>query len=414
MSFYALRQADWLDRARVDRIAAVFAAVVLLTTGWHVVQHTTHGVTDAAGVHLGHDFINYWSGARLGAEGRAATAYDTSAFHAYQRGLAGEASTFRMYSYPPTAMLLTLPLATLGFVPGLVAWTLGGIAWSASLLRGLVGTKLALLAAVAAPAAYLNTISGQNGQISAGLLAGGLMLLQRRPTLAGLLLGGLCYKPQLGLLLPFALAAAGQWRAFLATAASAVVLSGTSLALFGPEAWAGFLRQSELQRQLMEAGHSFWHRMPTPFAMLRMLGAGLPLAYGAQIVSTLGAIGATVLAWRSAAAFPVKAAVLVLATFLATPYAWDYDLIACVFAVAWIAGAAARDGFRPWEKIALAALVAMPVLIGPIAKATALQIGPLVLWVALALALQRAFVPGAATINQPAASCFQPWSVWRQ
>lgn len=404
MSLTALRQADWLDRPRVERIAVAFAVVALLATAWHVVQHTTHGVTDAVGMHLGHDFINYWSGARLGAEGRAATAYDTAAFHAYQRAFAGEASTFRMYSYPPTAMLLTLPLATLGFIPGLVAWSLGGIAATALLLRRLLGTKLALLAAAAAPAAYLNTISGQNGQLSAVLLAGGLMLLERRPVLAGLVLGGLCYKPQLALLLPFALAAAGQWRAFVATGLSALALSAASLALFGPEAWAGFLQQSELQRKLMEAGHSFWHRMPTPFAMLRMLGAGLPLAYAAQILSALGAIGATVLAWRSPATQEVKAAVLVLATFLATPYAWDYDLIACVFAVAWIAGAAARDGFRPWEKIALALLVAMPVLIGPLAKATALQIGPLVLWLALALALRRALVPATVSPSLPASS----------
>ena len=53
----------------------------------------------------------------------------------------------------------------------------------------------------------------------------------RRPVLAGALLGALVIKPHLALLVPFWLAAGGQWRAFAAAAASAAGL----LVL----AWAG-------------------------------------------------------------------------------------------------------------------------------------------------------------------------------
>lgn len=396
MNLDLIRLAPWLDAVRVWRFAVVFASISLIATAWDFIAHTSHGVMDSNGEQLARDFINYWSGARLAVEGRAAIAYDTSAYHAFQRGLIGALSEFRMYSYPPTAMLMTLPLAALGFVPALALWTLGGLAWTAALLARVIDWKLAVLAAIAAPAAFVNTISGQNGAFSAGFLCGGLMLLDRRPVLAGVLFGCLCYKPQIGVLLPVALAAGGYWGTFLATGAMASVLVGISVAWLGLDAWAGLAHQSILQRGLLELGYTLWRRMPTTFATMRALGAGVPLAYASQILSGILAMAAVALVWRSAASMPVRASVLVTATFLATPYAWDYDLVATVFAVAWLTHEAERTGFRPWERISLAALVTMPLLLGPITKATQLQAGPIVLWAVLALATRRALDPVVA------------------
>lgn len=47
----------------------------------------------------------------------------------------------------------------------------------------------------------------QNGFLSAGLFGGALVLLERRPVLAGALFGLLTYKPHLGLLVPIVLIA---------------------------------------------------------------------------------------------------------------------------------------------------------------------------------------------------------------
>jgi hypothetical protein len=45
------------------------------------------------------------------------------------------------------------------------------------------------------PAAFIIIGHGQNGFLTAALLGGALHLLDRRPWLAGLLIGGLAYKP---------------------------------------------------------------------------------------------------------------------------------------------------------------------------------------------------------------------------
>src|SRR5207253_7794896 len=58
--------------------------------------------------------------------------------------------------------------------------------------------------------------------------------------LAGILFGLLTYKPHLGLVLPFALLALGAWRAIFAGTVTAIVLVGTSVAVFGLEPWRSY------------------------------------------------------------------------------------------------------------------------------------------------------------------------------
>ena len=59
--------------------------------------------------------------------------------------------------------------------------------------------------AIAFPPVFLCLMQGQTGLLAAALLGGGLLALRPRPVLAGVLFGLLTVKPQLGLLLPFAL-----------------------------------------------------------------------------------------------------------------------------------------------------------------------------------------------------------------
>ena len=114
------------------------------------------------------------------------------------------------YSYPPVLLLLLItPLALMAHVPALLAWLAAG--WYAfyRALRLAMPGQGALLLALAAPAVFVNAVGGQNGTWTAALFGGGLSLLERRPLLAGGLLGLLIYKPQLGLLIPVALLAGG-------------------------------------------------------------------------------------------------------------------------------------------------------------------------------------------------------------
>ena len=371
-----------------------FAALSLALLASHVFGHL--GAAGFAGPpkpQLGDDLVNYWAGARFAASGHAAQAYDHDLFFGYEQGVIGRGANFKIYGYPPPLMLLTRPLAALPFLPALALWSAAGVALAAALLARLTGWRLALLTSVGAPAAFLNLLSGQNGYFTAALFAGGLMLLDRRPLVSGALLGLLCVKPQMALLLPIALVAGRRWRALAAAAASAALTIDLSVMLCGVDAWLGFLDQMAYQGRLMELPHDDWfHRMPTVFAALRLAGVSLAAAYAAQLVSTAAAIGAVILAWRSRAATEIKAAALAVAMFLATPYAWDYDMIVLLFAAAWLARDGRRAALSTGEKLAAVALLVLPLPMLLLGVPLHLQIGPLALWLTLALLLRRARV----------------------
>jgi hypothetical protein len=398
-------QASWLTSERVQRFALVFAAFAVLLLAGDAWLHTRAGVTDADGAQLGRDFVNYWSGAQLAAHGHAGQVYDLKGFVAFERLHTATNAWLKWYSYPPVALLLSLPLALTGYVPGLILWLVAGYSLNAALLARSLDRRWAMLIAFATPAALMNALSGQNGAFSASIFAGGILLLPRRPWLAGALLGILCFKPHLAILVPVALLCGGQLRALGGFVLSVLALCAATSLLFGPDVWTGFARNAPINIWVLQTGIGFWPRMPTPFATMMQLGAGLKAAYGAQIASGVVATTITALVWRGDAPLPIKGAVLILATFLTTPYAWDYDLVAVTFAVVWLATQARTTSFLPYEKFALALAITMPFLTMPFLALVQVQPGFALLWPALAIAARRALQPRACVLGTATALC---------
>jgi hypothetical protein len=397
-----LEDADWLTPVRIRCAAAIMLALGLALFAADLWLHTRHGVLDAKGEQLGRDFVNYWAGARAAAGGHAAMAYRPQAFDAFQKALTGPDAQPKLYSYPPPAMLLALPLAAAPYLPAFLLWTVAGAVVAASLLASRFGWGWALVAAMAAPAFQFDAAVGQNGAFSAGLLAGGVLLLPKRPILAGVLFGLLCYKPQLGLMIPVALLAGRCWRALFAAAATVLIAVAASTALFGVDAWLGFLHGLPLHRALLEQDRLMWRYVPTVFVAVRWLGGASGLAYAVQALSALAAAAVVFAVWRGEAAMRLKGVTLLVAVFLATPYAWGYDLVMLTPAACWYWEEAEAEGWRPWERLALAAMIAAPALAAPMVTRTHLHLGPVVLWWTLALAARRALPPNRAPQPEPA------------
>src|SRR3546814_16331144 len=84
-------------------------------------------------------------------------------------------------------------------------------------------------------------------------MGGGVLLLERRPWLAGALFGCLTLKPHLALLIPLVLAARGLWRPFVAAGLTSVGLVALSAAVFGLERWQAFFANAALARTTFES-----------------------------------------------------------------------------------------------------------------------------------------------------------------
>jgi hypothetical protein len=238
---------------------------------------------------------------------------------------------------------------------------------------------------------FVNLGHGHNGFLTAALMGAALGVLDRRPVLAGILFGFLAYKPQFGLLVPLVLLATGRWRTFgAACAAVAALLIMTTLA-FGSSVWDAFLGSLQFTRTVvLEAGETGWHKIQSVFAWVRMWGGSVALAYAVQSATTLALAAAVVWLWRLKVDLALKAAVLVIAAILATPYSLDYDMTALAPAIAFLAINGLRRGFASYEKTALGALWLAPLIARTVAEVVGLPLGVLAMAIVLGLALSRA------------------------
>jgi hypothetical protein len=253
------------------------------------------------------------------------------------------------------------------------------------------GDRLWLLLALAFPSVLINIGHGQNGFLTAALLGGALVILDRRPVLAGILLGLLIYKPQYGLLIPIAFAVSGRWRAFAAAALTVVLATVATTLVFGMSVWHAFAVFSEFTRTVvLEQGNTGWYKIQSVFAWARMWGAPIPLAYVLQGVTIVAIAAAIAWLWRGAAPYPLKAAALCLATILATPYSFDYDMMVLAPAIAFFACDGLARGFGHWEKSALAALWLVPLVARSVAQLMVIPFGVPAMLAVFILILRRA------------------------
>jgi hypothetical protein len=189
-----------------------------------------------------------------------------------------------------------------------------------------------------APACLINAIGGQNGFLSAALLLGGTLSIDRRPVLAGVLFGLLTFKPHLGLVVPFVLLALGAWRVIAVAAVTAIVLVAVTLPLFGIEPWRQYLEVTGgYQAMLLDRFRGFYTiMMASVFAGARMLGLSYMAAMAIQAAVAIPVLVTACWAVRQTADPCRRAMVVACAAVLVSPYAFNYDLTAISAGLVWM------------------------------------------------------------------------------
>ncbi len=396
----ALCNGDWLTAERMRLVAA--AVLIASVAGFAFLVVTAHDGVDRQGRPLGTDFSNVYAAGTYVLEGTPAVPFDPPRQDAREQEIFGKTTPFYGWHYPPYFLFIAGALAKLPYGLALTIWQASTLflyllmIWGIASrpLRGnveLSNSGMTLLLALAYPAVLINIGHGQNGFLTAALLGGALLILDRRPIVAGMLIGLLVYKPQFGLMIPLALVAGGYWRTFAAAAATVAVLTLVTTLAFGPEVWPAFKASTEFSRTVvLEQGQTGWQKIQSVFSWARMWGASIPLAYALQGALTIAIGVAIVRLWRSAAAPALKSAALCLAAILATPYSLDYDMMVLAPAIAFFTVDGLRRGFGPWEKTCLAALWLVPLLTRSIAQATLIPLGVPAMLVTFTLLLRRA------------------------
>jgi hypothetical protein len=288
--------------------------------------------------HLNSDFLAFWSFPRFAAANPVATIYNAQDLQTFQQTLYPNFHSFYPYLYPPTLLMVTWWLNFFSFRVGEILWTLAGLAAFLAGARTFFPHKWSpILAMLAGPAALITGATGETAFFTTALLLAGFGTLPKHKIAAGILFGLLTLKPQLGILIPFALAALGEWRAIAAAALSAATLIAASGLAFPPSLWLVWAQTlPAYQSAYFAAAQSLnLNIIVTPAANLITLGAAPRLAWLVQSAFTL-TIAATTFATFRLANTRLATAALFTGTFLAVPHAYAYDTIIVTAALALI------------------------------------------------------------------------------
>ncbi|WP_336510568.1 glycosyltransferase family 87 protein [Cupriavidus necator] len=362
----------------------VLLLFVLLMVTWACFSR---GFTDSHVSRPGVDFAVFWSASYLALSEGPVHAYDLARHLEVMKAygpLGADSGIVLPWLYPPTFLLLALPLALLPLPFSYLLFVAGsGYAYLRVIGRllgaGPVTQGGLWLPVVAAPAVLISAVLGQNALLTAALAGGAVALLGKRPLLAGVLIGLLAIKPQLALLVPLALLAGRHWRTLLSAGVTAVLFVSASVAVCGWETIPAFLQSTAWAREnLMEGTPQGWYGMPSVLAAAQLAGLSPAAAYVVQGLAALAAAGAVAYVWSHTREAPLRAAVLAAGALLATPYVRHYELTWMGIAVAGLVADGLRHGLSGREKLLFVAAWLLPVFEHANPLLGLPQVGPLV------------------------------------
>ncbi len=366
--------------ARLHRLTIYAAALVcfytviilgILYSGWWLVGPD--------GEPLGSNFLCLWSAGRLGS-----SAYDQAAVAAMQHAVDPAAYPLP-WLYPPTLLLVMGPLARLPYLPACVTWLVLTAAGYLLALRLVVPGRITMLFGAACPLAFINVIQTETGFATAALTAIGLALLDTRPMIAGVAIGALSFKPQLGIVFPVILLVTGRWQAIVSAAGSATVLAALVATLYGVAIWPTFLVGNSTGAAL-DGFLNRWADIQTWYGLARYWGLPAVSAWAVHGAVSVAVLAVLCRVWRQPLSCSLKAALASIAIFLVTPYAMLYDMVGLAVSIAFLV----RDGRTGRRDLALYAAVVFLPLIYPMVANGIMPLMPVANLVLFCVVLQHA------------------------
>lgn len=342
---------------RLAATALAFCYIALLGGMWWVRGRLWF--LEATGLPAPQDFITFRVAATMALEGRAAEAYQLPLFTAGLEALVGQPGPFWLnWPYPPSFTLILVPFALLPYGAAWIAWLLATGGCLAAVMRSSPLLQQGIAFVFAAPASLVVVLKGQNSFLSAALMTGFLVMMDRKPWVSGVFLGLLTYKPHLGAVIPLLLIVLRRWDIILSATVTALAFAGLSMAVFGPAIWIDFLWSVFAVADTFMTPDGALPSMQTIYATAAMMVGKVPagmLHAAVLLAATLVAIRIL----RAQADAGARAAAIIAVSLLAPPYGFQHDGVLLAVAGAFLLGAPANRPWR-WEAALVTAAVLLP------------------------------------------------------
>lgn len=385
--------AGWITGRRLRAHGTILAICLWSVYGWII---ATPGLRDRNGNLKGTDFSHLYTLGSVALTHRAADSaelYDTDAQAKLMANrIPGAAGIAYIPMYPPQVSIFFAPLAALPYGAALIFWLVISVLvyglccyafWSACPHLHNAGWTVLLLA-IASPGFFHLIVWGQTSAMALACFTAAFFFLRaEKPFLAGLALGCLMFKPQLGIAAAFIFIYAGAWRVIAGGLLSSAAQLAVPAIYYGAEslrAWVRVMRSVAYNVALLEPRPYQTHNVRI-FWTLLLPGRTLPFAL--YVVSALVILGLTATIWTRRPTLPLglRYSALLLASILVAPHLIVYDLVilAPVFLLMadWIIERSSITTplvSAPAMRVLLYLTYLSPLVSGPIARWTHFQI----------------------------------------
>lgn len=342
---------------------------------------------------MGSDFLSFYAASLIALNGNPADVYVMKLHAAAHKVVFPNETDYFAFFYPPLFLLIVLPLAKMSYWTSMVVWTTTTLVASVAVLRRIGPPQLGLLPILAFPAVFMTVLHGQNAFLTTALFGAALLCMERRPILAGVCFGLLAFKPQFGVLVPIFLLVSWRWDTIVAAGITVVAFGLATIAVLGFDVWPGWVAISEVAKKALNYNHIGDYKMQSIFAMLRLLGASLDLAYAIQGIAAAIVIATLVVVTRKRPGSMAAGVVMVTGALLTTPFMLRYDLMLLAIPLCWLVREVSRTGLRKWELEVGILAFALPLVPIELAQHGHFMVAPFVIASLFYVVTRRALSP---------------------
>jgi len=384
----SIRYTSWMTARRI-RVHGLLLAACL----WSVYagDMATIGLRDRAGLVKGTDFLHFYTLGTLALNGRGDLLYDMQAQAVWMHQLVpASAGWSYLPLYGPQVSLLFAPLALLPYGWALLLWVLlnGAIyalccfaVWTAC--PNLQREKWTVLILAAAFPGFFHLLAwGQtSGLALACFTLAFLALRKQRALLAGLAIGCLIFKPQLGVAAAVVFALALEWKIVLGAVIAAVLELGIGWAYYGSAVMQAYFHATWHVRDVLPRLEPRPYQMHSLRAFWGLLLPWPSLSFALYVVSALAVLALVLFCWKRSACLDLRFSELLIASVLVAPHLTVYDLVILAPAFLLLGNWAVGKWGEAWTAAVGALLyLCYPLfLLGPLAKITHVQLSVITL-----------------------------------
>jgi hypothetical protein len=369
---------------------------------------TSPGLLGRNGLVKGADFLHFYTLGTLALEHRGAELYDMAAQSALAEQRVPQAGRlFFVALYGPQVSLLFAPLAALPYGGALVVWLMANavlyglccyVIWrTCASLRS--DGRLVLLLALAYPAFFHLMAWGQTSALALACFTGAYLALRlERKFLAGIAIGCLMVKPQLGLAAAIVFVVAGEWKLVSGAGLTAGAQLLVGWTCYGTSVMREYFERLLHVREVMPQLEPRLYQMHALRAFWTLLIPWPQAAFWMYAGSAVFILWVALRCWKSRADLRLRYSALLIATVLVAPHLTVYDLVILAPVFLLLADwAKVHRLSEPWLGPVLYACYVLP-LAGPLARWTQVQLS-VVAMVALLWMLCRVEESPAETVQ---------------